>query len=79
MTHAATATQPVPAPATTALTASPFLSEADAARYINMSIFFLRQARVQGRGPAFLRFGRAIRYRLSDLEAWLAGRTVRVA
>lgn len=56
------------------------LAEADAATYIGMSAAFLRRARMVGRtksgstGPAFVRIpgGRGIRYRLADLDAWLA-------
>jgi len=57
--------------------APPFMSERDAARYIAMSVHFLRQARVRGRGPAYARLGSSIRYRLSDLESWLSQRMVR--
>ncbi len=56
--------------------ASQFLTERQAAQYILMSVFYLRQARVDGQGPAYLRHGRAIRYRLSDLESWLHKRRV---
>ncbi len=31
--------------------------------------------RIQGKGPRFTRFGRAIRYRLSDLEDFIAANT----
>jgi excisionase family DNA binding protein len=30
----------------------------------------LRQWRRRGTGPAYLKLGRSIRYRLADLEAW---------
>jgi hypothetical protein len=42
-----------------------------------MSVFYLRQARVRGRGPVYLRFGRSIRYKLADLETWLSQHVVR--
>jgi len=56
------------------------LDEKDAATYIGMSPAFLRRARMVGRtksgstGPAFVRVpgGRAVRYRVADLDAWLA-------
>lgn len=54
----------------------PVLTEKDAASYIGMSIFYLRQRRMRGGGPSFLRFGRSIRYQLADLEAWLSGHRV---
>jgi predicted DNA-binding transcriptional regulator AlpA len=58
------------------LAAPPLLHEADAARYIGMSVAFLRQARVRARGPAYFRIGRSVRYRVSDLDAWLSERRV---
>lgn len=36
----------------------------------------LRKLRLTGQGPKFLKLGRAVRYRDSDLDAWLEGRTV---
>jgi len=60
----------------TGLAAPPLLHEADAARYIGMSIAFLRQARMRARGPAFFRIGRSVRYRFADLDAWLSERRV---
>lgn len=47
------------------------LHEPDASRYIGLSRAYLRQARAQGRGPAYLRIGRAVRYRVVDLDAFL--------
>lgn len=53
------------------------LTEKEAAEYIGMSRSFLRQDRMNGyretrtRGPDYLKFGRAIRYRKEDLDAWL--------
>jgi predicted DNA-binding transcriptional regulator AlpA len=47
------------------------LREGDASRYLGMSRAWLRQSRMRGRGPAFIRIGRSVRYRLADLEAWL--------
>src|SRR3954453_3808799 len=52
------------------------LRSAEAARYIDMSDSWLRQSRMLDRmdGPPFLRQGRAIRYRRSDLDRWLERR-----
>jgi hypothetical protein len=51
------------------------LREPDAAIYIAMSIAFLRACRLgRGTGPAFLKAGRSVRYRLVDLDRWLASR-----
>lgn len=55
------------------------LNEADAATYLGVSRFTLRQARAgawrkpyrQPSGPAFLKLGRTVRYRLADLDAYL--------
>jgi predicted DNA-binding transcriptional regulator AlpA len=34
----------------------------------------VRRWRLQGRGPQWVRLGRAIRYRNSDVEEWIASR-----
>ena len=53
------------------------LKEKEASEYIGMSRSFLRQDRMNGyrdgrtRGPDFMKFGRAIRYRKEDLDNWL--------
>lgn len=52
------------------------LHETEAARHIGMSVAFLRQARVRAKGPAYFRIGRSVRYRVSDLDAWLSLRRV---
>jgi predicted DNA-binding transcriptional regulator AlpA len=48
------------------------LSEADTAHYIGMSRPWLRLQRMRGTGPTYIRIGRAIRYDVKDLDAWLA-------
>jgi predicted DNA-binding transcriptional regulator AlpA len=52
------------------------LGEADAAQYLGMSRAWLRQGRMRGRGPAYLRIGRAIRYLVADLNTWLDGHRI---
>jgi len=53
------------------------LSEKEAAQYISMSRSFLRQGRMNGDRegrtptPPYLKIGRAVRYRLADLDQWL--------
>ena len=37
-----------------------------------LSVLTLRKWRSQGRGPRFLKLGGAVRYRLSDVEAWIS-------
>jgi hypothetical protein len=55
------------------------LHERDAATYIGMSVGFLRAARLTRRrgaaGPPYLRIGRSVRYRVTDLDAWLDTKT----
>ena len=61
------------------------LTDPEAATYIGMSISFLRQGRMEGRranrspGPPFIKMGKAIRYDLQDLDAWLAANRCEVA
>ncbi len=63
--------------ATMTLPPTQLLPERDAARYIGMSRDFLRHQRMHGRGPAYARLGRSVRYRIGDLESWLDARMVR--
>ena len=48
----------------------------EAADYLHSSESTLAKKRLNGDGPPFVRIGRAIRYRRSDLDAWMA-RSVR--
>jgi hypothetical protein len=59
-------------PAKPAAQGPPVMNERNAAMYTGMSAFYLRSARCRGVGPEFLRLGRSIRYRVSDLDEWLA-------
>lgn len=58
------------------------LPDMKAADYIGMSVAFLRADRYRGHvggrtpGPAFIRLGRAVRYRIEDLDLWLAEQRV---
>lgn len=53
------------------------LTEKDAAHYIGMSVPFLRQSRCHGNrnnhtpAPPFIKIGRAVRYKVNDLDSWL--------
>jgi hypothetical protein len=53
------------------------IPEDEAARYLSMSRSYLRQSRCYGdrpgrtRAPPWLKIGRCIRYRVSDLDSWL--------
>ena len=49
----------------------------EAARVLGLSTFGLAEIRRKGGGPPFFRIGkRVIRYRLGDVRAWIAARTV---
>jgi excisionase family DNA binding protein len=52
------------------------ISEPEAARYLALSRAYLRQARGHGRGPAYFKIGRTVRYRTDDLHAWLQAHRV---
>jgi hypothetical protein len=52
------------------------LGEVAAAQFLNLSTRTLQAWRLSGRGPAFVRAGRAVRYRRSDLVAWIQVNTV---
>ena len=48
------------------------LTTRQAAEYLSLAETTLEKKRVYGGGPLFIRLGRAVRYRLADLDAWLA-------
>ena len=48
------------------------LTEAQAAVRLGLKVPTLRAWRHQGRGPAYVRLGRAVRYLAADLEEFLA-------
>ena len=57
------------------------LNEKEAAAYIGMSVSFLQKDRLaDGRprghapGPRYIKIGRAVRYLVEDLDAWLDAR-----
>ena len=52
-------------------------NEIEAAEYLCLSRSFMRQRRCRGGGPCYVKLGRAIRYSLADLNAWLAENTRR--
>lgn len=52
------------------------LNTDQAALYLGLARPTLEGMRCRGGGPPFVRYGRkAVRYRLSDLDAWMAERT----
>ena len=52
------------------------VDEKQAAAYINLSVKTLQARRAAHKAPAFLKIGRSVRYRLVDLEAFLAAHRV---
>jgi hypothetical protein len=53
---------------------TPYLTPHQAANHLNCSGGYLSKGRVTGEGPRFLKLGKAIRYRLEDLDAWASDR-----
>jgi excisionase family DNA binding protein len=52
------------------------VTEVQAAELLHISIRTLQAWRIKLTGPRFVRVGRAIRYRRSDLTAWIEANTV---
>ena len=52
------------------------LTTADAANYTGLSVSTMEKLRLTGAGPRFLKLGRAVRYRATDLDVWLSARVV---
>lgn len=49
------------------------LTVQQAAEYLGLAVSTLNKWRCLGGGPVFLKMGRAVRYRIEDLESYLAG------
>ncbi len=47
------------------------LNTAQAAEYLGLAKQTLHQKRVSGGGPRFCKIGRAVRYRIEDLDIWV--------
>lgn len=50
------------------------INEIDVARITGMSLASVRRWRLLRQGPKFLKLNSAVRYRVEDLESWLASR-----
>jgi predicted DNA-binding transcriptional regulator AlpA len=55
------------------------LSEKKVWQRYRLTIPWLRRARREGRGPKYMKLTRMVRYRPSDIEAYLAAHTVETA
>lgn len=54
----------------------PLLKTAEVAGLYQLNAAHLANLRSKGRGPTFVRLGTAVRYRRSDVEAWIASNLV---
>lgn len=52
------------------------VNTAGASTRTGLAVATLNNLRVAGNGPPFLKLGRSVRYRVADLDAWLAERMV---
>lgn len=50
------------------------LNTNEAANYITLAAGTLERLRVQGSGPRYLKLGRSVRYRQTDLDQWMESR-----
>jgi excisionase family DNA binding protein len=53
------------------------LNAIKAAQYVGLSASTLAKMRLSGNSPAFLKLGRRVLYRRSDLDEWLESRIAR--
>jgi predicted DNA-binding transcriptional regulator AlpA len=51
--------------------AQSLLTETDVSRQLRVSLAALRKWRVMNRGPQFVKIGPLVRYRQTDIDAWL--------
>lgn len=66
---------PVPTSPGTAPSPDRLLTQSQTAEYLALSERTLEGWRLRGEGPPFVRLSRnAVRYRLRDLDAWIAAR-----
>lgn len=54
---------------------SAFLTTREAADYLGLKHNTLEAWRCRGDGPRFVKLGRSVRYRQSDLDQWIESRT----
>ena len=47
------------------------ITEAAAADYLGISIRTIQAWRMRGGGPIFVKLGKSVRYRPSDIQAWI--------
>ena len=59
------------------MTKETYLKPREAAEYLRSSTSTLAKARMKKQGPVYVRIGRAVRYRQSDLDAWMSASVAR--
>jgi len=59
-----------------AATAATVVNETAAAQNLGLAVSTIQKLRLRGGGPKFLKLGRAVRYRVADLESWLDARVL---
>ena len=47
------------------------ITEREAAPIVGMSVAWLQRKRWEGGGPPYVKYDRAVRYRMEDLMAWI--------
>jgi len=52
------------------------LNQSEAAELLRLSIRTMERLRLTGGGPLYIKCGRSVRYRLSDLEAYVAAKVI---
>lgn len=52
------------------------LTEHEVAKQLGLSVATLRAWRLKGKGPRFVRFGRAVRYLVADVERFVEASVV---
>lgn len=73
-TQAATQTPLSPSGAATPPRPARYLTNDEAAAYLQLSPRTLEKQRVVGGGPKFRKFGRRVVYAIEDLESWAGAR-----
>lgn len=58
------------------MSTEPLYSPPPIAEHCDLSVQALALMRHEGTGPAYVKVGRRVRYRMSDVEAWLDAHTV---
>ena len=58
------------------MTSDRWVKTEEAAQHVGIAVPTLEKARVYGNSPPYSKVGRSVRYRLSDLDAWMSAQVV---